>query len=94
MDIEQLVIDIVEGRTSIDDLDGDDLDAVILAMYEVGLNMIDTDQDDIANQILDIVEPLVESIMAKIDQSGFEEAIQAAEARGSTYWEVEDPTLQ
>ena len=86
MNIEQLLKDVLENRIDPAELDTEQLDAVLDALYVAAQNLMGTDRDAAGHAIMDIIEPLLE-----LDK--FELAIRKAEARGSVYWEFETPSI-
>jgi hypothetical protein len=90
IDAELLVEDILENRVAVKELSTEELDAVVESLTDIGQSMLDTDQHDIGIAILRALDSAID--MHYVDE-GFEQAIVAAEARGSVYWEYENPSV-
>lgn len=91
-DVELLVEDFLEDKITLKELTPDELDCVIDELVDIGESMLDTADHDIGVAILDSLEQAIE--LRIIDPSvGFEEAIVAAEKRGSVYWELDNYSI-
>ena len=92
MSVQQLLTDILEQRVQIKDLKSEEHDAVIFALEQIAVNLLDTKHDEMAQSLLEVITPLADAIQQE-QTAKFESAIQEAESRGCTYWEVENPTV-
>jgi len=90
IDTELLVEDILENRVSVKDLSPEELDAVVDSLTDIGESLLNTEQHEIGKAILQALDSAIDMHYTSDD---FEEAIQAAELRGSTYWEIENPSI-
>jgi len=85
-----LVQDILENRVAVRDLSPEELDAVVESLTEVGESLLNTEQHEIGEAILQALDFAIDMHYTSDE---FELAIQAAEQRGSTYWEIENPSI-
>ena len=90
IDAELLVQDILENRIEVKDLSTEELDAVVDSLTDIGESLLDTEQHEIGEAILQALDSAIDMRYTNDD---FEQAIQAAEQRGSTYWEIENPSI-
>jgi hypothetical protein len=89
-DPELLVQDILEDKIAIKDLTNDELDVVVEQLVDVAEGLLDTEDHEIGVAMLDALDVAIE---ARVTNEDFEQAIVAAEARGSVYFEFEEYTL-
>lgn len=90
IDAELLVEDILEDRVKVKELSAEELDAVVESLSDIGQSMLDTEQHEIGIAILRALDSAIDMHHTG---EGFEEAIVAAESRGSVYWEYENPSI-
>lgn len=90
IDDELLVEDILENRVAVKDLSAEELDAVVDKLTDIGQSLLDTEQHEIGIAILQALDSAIDM---HYTSEGFEESIVAAEARGSVYWEIENPSI-
>lgn len=91
---DKLAEQFISGEISLSDLSEDQIDAVIIRTYEQAVALLDHEEfGEVYKNVADELQPLYEEIMSAGDEE-FEKAIVAAEARGSTYWEIESSMLQ
>lgn len=89
-DSDKLIKDFLEDRVKLEDMTTEQLDSVIDGLIEIGESFLNTDNHDAGVAILKALDAAID-LRSMIDiEDGFEAAIQAAEARGSTYWEFEE----
>ena len=89
MDIDQLVDDVMERRVDIETLSTHQLDMVFEQLQELAEDSPTDPYQETALELLNVIINTIDSRIATDSVEGFEEAIAAAEARGSTYWELE-----
>jgi truncated hemoglobin YjbI len=92
MNIEKLLRDVLEQRVQVKDLSEHEHDAVIFALEKIAVNLLDTEHDEMAQALLDILTPLADAIQQD-HENKFEAAIQEAESRGCVYFEFEEPII-
>ena len=89
MDAQQLCQGILDNSIPVDSLSDVEQDLVIQYLTDCAEGFIGTEHEDMANELLDILDFLRD---VRADRP-FEEAIVEAEKRGSTYWEFENPSV-
>jgi hypothetical protein len=89
MSAQELCRGVLDGTINAGDLSGVETDLVIEYLTECAEGFVGTEHDDMASELLDLLDFLRG---VKADQP-FESAIQEAEIRGSTYWEIENPSV-
>lgn len=89
-DPELLVQDILEDKIAINELTADELDIVVEQLVDAAEGLLDTDDHEAGVAMLAALDIAIE---ARVTNEDFEQAIVAAEARGSVYFEFEDITL-
>jgi hypothetical protein len=87
MDMEQLVEDIMANAVDIEQLSGEEVEAVIEYMYEAAESMLGGEHDAVAQAMLEVI-----GLLNGPDE--FEAEIEASVARGNSYFELEQYTLQ
>jgi hypothetical protein len=93
--IEQLVQDIFEERIDPSTLNNLELEQVFDFVQEMAENLVDDNEyRDGARLMLAVLAEIVDDRMGSTDMSCFNDAIEAAESRGCTYFEFECYTLQ
>ena len=89
-DPEILIQDILEDKVAIKELTPDELDMVLDSLVEVGEGLLDTEHHDVGVAMLKALDVAIDMYSTNED---FEQAIVSAEERGSTYWEIENPSI-
>jgi hypothetical protein len=89
MDINQLVDDVIERRVDIKTLSTHQLDMLFEQLQELAEESPTDPYQETALELLGVIMDTIDDRIAADSSEGFEEAIAAAEARGSTYWEFE-----
>jgi hypothetical protein len=89
-DVELLVQDILGNRIDIKELTADELDVVVDSLVEIGEGLLGTEHHDVGVAMLEALDVAIDMHTTNED---FETAIVAAENRGSTYWEIENPSI-
>ena len=89
-DPEALIQDILEDRVAIKELTPDELDMVLESLVEVGEGLLDTEHHEVGVAILKALDVAIDMHSTNDE---FEQAIVSAEQRGSTYWEIENPSI-
>ena len=89
MDAQKLCQGILDNSIPVDSLTDVEQDLVIEYLTECAEGFVGTEHDDMANELLELLNFLRD---VRADQP-FESAIQEAEKRGSTYWEIENPSV-
>ncbi len=91
-DSDKLIEDFLEDRVKLEDMTVEQLDNVLEGLIEIGESLLNTDRHEAGVAILKALDAAIDIRCADADEA-FEQAIQAAEARGLTYWEFEHYTL-
>lgn len=91
-DAETLIRGFLDDSIGLKDLTSDELDCVIDELVAIGEDMLDTENHEVGLAILESLDEAID-LRSTDPGIGFEEAIIAAEARGSTYWEFDDHTV-
>lgn len=91
--IDKMVQDIFADRLDPATLSTNDLELVTDAIYEMAENLLDGPHREAAEAILEVLADVVDDRMADTDMSEFADAVEQAEARGSTYFEFDSYTL-
>ena len=89
-DPEILIQDILEDKVAIKELTPDELDMVLESLVEVGEGLLDTEHHEVGVAILKALDVAIDMHSTNDE---FEQAIVSAEQRGSTYWEIENPSI-
>jgi len=89
-DPEILIQDILEDKVAIKELTPDELDMVLESLVEVGEGLLDTEHHNVGVAMLEALDIALDMYSTNEE---FEQAIIAAEERGSTYWEFENPSI-
>lgn len=90
MDVDQLVDDVMTDKVELKSLSMEELDIVIDRLTELGESMLGTDQEEAGIALLNVLANVVDDRIEALEMKAFELAIAEAEARGSTYWELEE----
>lgn len=70
-----------------------DLELVLDYLYEAVENLLGTDKHEVAVEMLEVLQTVVDDKLAETDMSEFADAVEQAEARGSSYFEFDNYTL-
>jgi hypothetical protein len=89
-DSEKLIKDFLEDRVRLEDMTTEQLDSVLDSLIEIGESLLNTNNHQVGVAILKVLDAAIDLRCIDAADAGFEQAIQAAEARGSTYWEFEE----
>jgi hypothetical protein len=89
-DTELLVQDILDDKIEIKELSAEELDVVVDSLVEIGEGLLGTEHHEVGVAMLQALDVAID--MYSINEE-FEQAIQAAEQRGSVYWEIENPSI-
>ena len=88
-DVETIIRGVLDNSIAVKDLTVAELDATVDELVVIAESLLDTENHEVGVAMLEVLDEAIELRGAEIDP-GFEEAIQEAEARGSTYFEFED----
>ena len=91
-DIKTIIRGVLDNTIPIKDLTAAELDATIDELVAVAESLLDTENHEVGIAMLEVLDQAIEIRGAELEP-GFEEAIIAAEERGSTYWEIENPSI-
>jgi hypothetical protein len=89
-DAENLLEDFLEDRITLKELSADELDAVVEELTDIGEGLLGTDKHEVGIAILNALDVAIDM---HSNTEEFEQAILAAEARGSVYWEFENHNI-
>ena len=91
-DVKTLISGFLDDTIKLPDLTPDELDSVVDELVDIAEDLLDTDNHEVGVAMLGVLREAIE--LRITDPSvGFEEAIVAAEQRGSVYWEFENPSV-
>ena len=91
-DVKTIIRGVLDNTIDIKDLTASELDATVDELVAIADSLLDTENHDVGVAMLEVLDQAIEIRGAEIDP-GFKEAILAAEQRGSTYWEFENPGI-
>ena len=91
-DVETIVRGVLNNTIEVKDLSTEELDAVVDELVDIGESLLDTDNHEVGVAMLQVLDAAIDLRSIDMDE-GFEEAIVAAEQRGATYWEIENPSV-
>lgn len=91
-DVETIIRGVLDNSIAVKDLTVGELDATIDELVAIADSLLDTENHEVGVAMLEVLDQAIELRGAEIEP-GFEEAIIAAEQRGSTYWEIENPSI-
>ena len=91
-DVETIVRGVLDNTIEVKDLTVAELDAVIDELVDIGESLLDTDNHEVGVAMLQVLDQAIDLRSVEMDE-GFEQAIIAAESRGATYWEIENPSI-
>jgi hypothetical protein len=83
---------VLDNSIEVKDLSTEELDAVVDELVDIGESLLDTDNHEVGVAMLQVLDAAIDLRSIDIDE-GFEAAIVAAEQRGATYWEIENPSV-
>jgi hypothetical protein len=88
-DSDKLIQDFLEDRVKLEELTTEQLDNVLDGLIEIGESFLHTDRHEVGVRILQALDAAIDLKSHLDSDDSFEQAIEEAEARGSTYWEFE-----
>ena len=91
-DVETIIRGVLDNSITVKDLTVSELDATIDELVAIADSLLDTENHEVGIAMLEVLDQAIEIRGAELEP-GFEEAIIAAEQRGSTYWEIENPSI-
>lgn len=91
-DIETIIKGVLNNTIAVKDLTVAELDATIDELVNIAESLLDTENHDAGVAMLQVLDQAIELRGAELEPE-FEQAIIAAEQRGSTYWEIENPSI-
>jgi hypothetical protein len=83
---------VLDNSIDVKDLSMEELDAVVDKLIDIGESLLDTENHEAGVAILQVLDAVIDLRSHDMDE-GFEQAIVAAEQRGATYWEIENPSV-
>jgi hypothetical protein len=90
-DLELLVMEIADGKTDVNQLQEDELDQLMDYLHERADELIDTEDDEVGQQLLkmlDLIGHVIDNRIEAEDNEKFTDAIQASIQRGNFYFEL------
>jgi hypothetical protein len=94
MDIEKLVDNIIADRITVNDLDTQQMEAVIDFVREHISTIDDEDVSEVLLEMVDAIELAAEDRFVNQATGAWDEIIEASVARGNSYFEMEHYCLQ
>lgn len=91
-DADVLIKGFLNDSIKLTDLTPEELDCVLDELVAIGEDLLETDNHDAGVAILECLDTAID-LRSTDPDVGFEQAIMAAEQRGSTYWEFENPSI-
>jgi hypothetical protein len=91
-DVETIIKGVLDNSIAVKDLNIDELDAVVDELVDIAESLLDTDNHEVGVTMLQVLDQAIDLRSMDMDE-GFEAAIVAAEQRGATYWEIENPSI-
>lgn len=91
-DVDTIIRGVLDHSIAVKDLTIAELDATIDALVEIAEGLLDTENHEAGVAMLQVLDQAID-LRSQDIQEGFEQAITAAEQRGSTYWEIENPSI-
>ena len=91
-DIETIICGVLDNTIAVKDLTVEELDAVIDELVEIGETLLDTENHEVGVAMLEVLDQAID-LRSQDLTADFERAILEAEQRGSTYWEIENPSI-
>jgi len=83
---------VLDNSIDVKDLSMEELDAVVDKLIDIGEGLLDTENHEAGVAMLQVLDQVIDLRSHDMDE-GFEAAIVAAEQRGATYWEIENPSV-
>jgi len=90
-DVETIIRGVLDNSISVKDLTVAELDAVVDELVDIGESLLDTENHEVGVAMLEVLDQAID-LRSQDLTADFENAILAAEQRGSTYWEFENPS--
>ena len=91
-DVETIIRGVLDNTIAVKDLTVEELDAVIDELVEIGETLLDTENHEVGVAMLEVLDQAID-LRSQDLTADFENAILEAEQRGSTYWEIENPSI-
>jgi hypothetical protein len=91
-DVETIIRGVLDNTIAVKDLTAAELDATIDELISIAESLLDTKNHEVGIAMLEVLDQAIDLRSVEMDE-GFEESILAAEQRGSTYWEIENPSI-
>jgi hypothetical protein len=91
-DAETIIHGVLNNTIDVKDLSVEELDTVVDELVDIGESLLDTDAHEVGVAMLQVLDTAIDLRSIDMDE-GFEQAIMAAEQRGATYWEIENPNI-
>ena len=91
-DVETIIRGVLDNTIAVKDLTVEELDAVIDELVEIGETLLDTENHEVGVAMLEVLDQAID-LRSQDLTADFERAIIEAEQRGSTYWEIENPSI-
>jgi hypothetical protein len=93
MYVDKLVEGVLDNTVAVELLTDEELELVFDRIQECAESLIGTEHHEAAEAVLAALSVAIDNRLVATDMSVFEQAIVAAEARGSVYWEFDEYTL-
>lgn len=91
-DVETIIRGVLDNTIAVTDLTVEELDAVVDELVDIGESLLDTENHEVGVAMLEVLDQAID-LRSQDLTADFEDAIIAAEQRGSTYWEIENPSI-
>jgi hypothetical protein len=91
-DVETIVRGVLDNTIEVKDLTIEELDAVVDELVDIGEGLLNTENHEVGVAMLQVLDQAID-LRSQDMSADFEDAIVAAEQRGSTYWEFENPSI-
>jgi hypothetical protein len=91
-DVETIIRGVLDNSIAVKDLTVEELDTVIDELVEIGETLLDTENHEVGVAILEVLDQAID-LRSQDLTADFENTILEAEQRGSTYWEIENPSI-
>ena len=91
-DVETIIRGVLDNTIKVNELTVAELDAVVDELVDIAEGLLDTENHEVGVAMLEVLDQAID-LRGQDLQDGFEDAILAAEQRGSTYWEFENPSI-
>jgi hypothetical protein len=93
MYVDKLVEGVLDNTVAVELLTDEELELVFDRIQECAESLLDTEHHEAAEAVLAALSIAIDNRIAATDMSVFEQAIVAAEARGSVYLKFEEYTI-